>query len=637
MCIYRMNFATDWPLRCSTMKRLPPERKGLVTVCALLKMRRIKVFERNLMTEDESQSAFPWAFLFVTLLLLYSVAIFLTFDTLDVSYSDTDNAMRMVQLRDFLNHGNWYDLKSNRVAPPDGYISHWSRIPDVIMAVIFWTVEPFTSRVFAEKAVRLVYPGLWLFPVVSMLCWYVYKVTQSRNAVIVTVFTIFLNSAMFAQFVAGRIDHHNAQISLAIVSVIAAALQRKDWRWTMVAGASCGLMLTIGLESIVFAFVAAGIVAANYILFDGQQKNIRGFVTALCFTTILGFFLSYPPQRYFETACDALAVNLTFAIVLGCVLTFSFSSIQSWNTTARGRVLSLGLAAIISGIAYAALDPACLNGPFGHVNAALKPIWLDNVAEMQPLLSPAEIAANPSRLVFVYILIPAIIALWVIFKTPELRYDFATQSVVVAFCISLIFGLLTLRTAVYIGWLATPLICLALIALHRKLKSLHMAVILLLTIIFSPIAIMIAVGIVFDSTEKQDQAESTNIEKCWNISDYKFLADQKTGLVMAELDLGPFILLHSNHSVVAAPYHRMSDQIIDTINFFETDDLVEAHQKIKRYGIKYVVLCKAPIGNGASLNPNNMLSKLRSLNPPNWLTLLSNNNPGPLIVYAVNQ
>jgi hypothetical protein len=589
------------------------------------------------MTQDESQIAFPWAFLFVTLMLLYSTAIFLTFDTLEVSYSDTDNAMRMVQLRDFLSHGNWYDLKSNRVAPPDGYISHWSRIPDAIMAVIFWTVEPFTSRVFAEKAVRVVYPGLWLFPALSILCGYVYQVTRSRNAVIVAAFTVFLNVIMLAQFVAGRIDHHNAQISLATVSVFAAALQRKDWRWTMVAGGSCGLMLTIGLEAIVFAVVTAGIVAANYIFFDGQKKSLHGFVAALCLAIVLGFFLSYPPHRYFETACDALAVNLTFAIVVGCVFAFSFSTIKSYNTTVLGRAFTLGLAAIIVGIAYAALDPACLSGPFGHVNSAIKPIWLDYVAEMQPLFSVSEISANPSRLMFAYVLLPAIIALWVIFKTPDLRNDFATLSVVAAFCVSVIFGLLTLRTAVYIGWFATPLICLGLIALSRQLKPLSMRGVVLLTIIFSPIAITTGTGILLGSKDQQDQSQNKKTEDCFNISDYKFLAEQNTGLVMAELDLGPFILLHSNHSVVAAPYHRMSNQIIDTINFFETDDLVEAHQKIKRYGIKYVVLCKAPIGKGASLNSNNMLSKLRSLNPPNWLTLLSNNNPGPLIVYAVNQ
>ena len=43
---------------------------------------------------------------------------------------DTDDAMRLAQLRDWLGGQGWYDLVQHRVEPPTGYESHWSRLID---------------------------------------------------------------------------------------------------------------------------------------------------------------------------------------------------------------------------------------------------------------------------------------------------------------------------------------------------------------------------------------------------------------------------------------------------------------------------------------------------------------------------
>jgi hypothetical protein len=43
---------------------------------------------------------------------------------------DTDDAMRLVQMRDFIAGQGWYDLHQGRINPPAGYNSHWSRLID---------------------------------------------------------------------------------------------------------------------------------------------------------------------------------------------------------------------------------------------------------------------------------------------------------------------------------------------------------------------------------------------------------------------------------------------------------------------------------------------------------------------------
>ena len=44
---------------------------------------------------------------------------------------DTDDAMRMVQVRDWLAGQGWYDLRALRLDPPAGTLMHWSRVVDL--------------------------------------------------------------------------------------------------------------------------------------------------------------------------------------------------------------------------------------------------------------------------------------------------------------------------------------------------------------------------------------------------------------------------------------------------------------------------------------------------------------------------
>ena len=52
------------------------------------------------------------------------------------AFFDTDDAMRAVELRDFLAGQSWFDLTAHRLDPPNGLQMHWSRIVDVALAVL---------------------------------------------------------------------------------------------------------------------------------------------------------------------------------------------------------------------------------------------------------------------------------------------------------------------------------------------------------------------------------------------------------------------------------------------------------------------------------------------------------------------
>ena len=58
---------------------------------------------------------------------------------------DTDDALRLAQLRDWLHvkglFSGWFDLHQARMQPPEGYDTHWSRLIDAGLAAPFIPVR----------------------------------------------------------------------------------------------------------------------------------------------------------------------------------------------------------------------------------------------------------------------------------------------------------------------------------------------------------------------------------------------------------------------------------------------------------------------------------------------------------------
>jgi asparagine N-glycosylation enzyme membrane subunit Stt3 len=64
---------------------------------------------------------------------------------------DTDDNMRMMQVRALLGGQDWYDLRQYRLNPPVGANIHWSHLVDLPMAVVILAFKPFFGGAVAEK------------------------------------------------------------------------------------------------------------------------------------------------------------------------------------------------------------------------------------------------------------------------------------------------------------------------------------------------------------------------------------------------------------------------------------------------------------------------------------------------------
>jgi hypothetical protein len=55
---------------------------------------------------------------------------------------DTDDALRLVQVRDLLAGQGWFDLHQYRIMAPEGVLMHWSRLVDLPLAATIVALRP---------------------------------------------------------------------------------------------------------------------------------------------------------------------------------------------------------------------------------------------------------------------------------------------------------------------------------------------------------------------------------------------------------------------------------------------------------------------------------------------------------------
>ena len=131
---------------------------------------------------------------------------------------DTDDAMRLAQLRDWLGGQGWYDLHQWRIA--SGYESHWSRLIDTGLAGTLWFFGLFVDAALAERLMRTAWPMLWLLPTMAGTAAIAWRLA-GREAALVALLLALVGLPALNQFRPGRIDHHNVQIALSVLAVAA--------------------------------------------------------------------------------------------------------------------------------------------------------------------------------------------------------------------------------------------------------------------------------------------------------------------------------------------------------------------------------------------------------------------------------
>ena len=552
-----------------------------------------------------------------------------------LSLTDMDDAMRLVQMRGFIDGHGWFNLHEPRLGPPDGYDTHWSRLIDAGLAAILWLFGQFTDAAFAERLMRTVWPMLWLLPTMAGATAIAWRVAGRDAAPIALVLTA-VGLPAFQHFIPGRIDHHNVQIAIAVMLVAAVVWSDRTRRAAAAAGVLTGAAMAIGFEGLPYIALAGAAVALRFVLVPGAGRALARYGAWGAGSVAAAFLVSVGPAQWGRTACDAIAINSAIAVILatlGLALTGRFLAGSQWQVRAAG-VAATGL---VAAAAFAAIEPRCLGGPFAMMDPMVRALWFDHVSEMQPLWTVAWTSPPMGAAVAAFPAV-ALVFMALIARDPAARRDFGFLVAAAALIVSVVVLFAMVRAFSYAIWLAIPMVAAGVVRLFASLRLGTMAARALIALLLAPaVTAAVALAAVQAITARPVAAENSRVAAgCLLSASYAGLAALPPGLVATDIDYGPFVLALTPHSVMSAPYHRLVGPIIAANDIFALPPAA-AREVVAAAKPDYLAVCdRHKLGGiGAAERDASLWGRLAAGEVPDWLERVEATGNGPFMVYRV--
>lgn len=573
-----------------------------------------------------------FAALVVLVWLLVALGLLLQFWTQTAeTLLDTDDAMRLVEMRGWLAGHGWFDLHEPRVQPPIGYDTHWSRLVDAGLAglfMLFRLIDPQS----AERLTRAWWPLLWLLPTIAGMVAVAWRVA-GRESAMVALLLASVGVPAYQQFTPGRIDHHNVQIALTLLAAAATAWADRKRFAAAAAGGISGLALAIGLESVPYLAMCGAVLALRQVSSWSFSPALRDYGLSLAGGAAVAFLVNVAPAHWAVAQCDAIAINSAAAVICAGLMLAVTGVVR--HLERLNRALAVIGAGCLSLAVFVDLEPRCVHGPFAMVDPGIWPVWHSYVREMQPLLTvfrinpltAAGIAAFPTV---------ALVATLMLFNDRGLRRDFGFLTAAGVFLVAAATMALAIRGYSYAMWLGMPLVATAALRLFAafRLKGVLSRLVtasLLTPLAISSGAIAVAYGNGLNDTDSFARPAS---RQCFQTASYAPLASLPKGLVVTDISYGPYLLALTPHSVMAAPYHRLGAGIVMAHRALASPP-DEARGILKEAGVNYVMACgpRPPDGLPEPARGRSLWGRLQAGVVPDWLTALPGS--GPFTVYQV--
>jgi hypothetical protein len=588
--------------------------------------------------------------------------------TLAVSLGDTDDATRLVMVRGLLNGQGWWDQHMMRFQPPVGVYMHWSRLLDGAIAALDWLLHQLLPGAMAETVTRFLWPLLLIFPAALAVLMIARRLGADRTgqalmggaAVFAAAVVLLLDLPLYtAQFHPGRIDHHNVQMTLCLLSLAGACLSRRGIKGALLAGAATGLGVAIGLEALIFEAVIGAAFAIGFLIDPEEKQAAAVYGLTLAGVMLAAFAIQTPPWRWTVVACDALALNLVGGLALAGVglaaIAYLTAKRAAWVRWALMALLGLATASV-----YLGLDPHCRSGFFADIDPRIRPIWLNYVNEVRPI----QWFWSHNQPVAVTVGTPWVVGAiaWIGLGLKRVRRTQPYWLIGMLLAMGIAAGATAVRMSGYAEWFAAPIIAAAVLVPARRYAAAGVLTVLLAAAAGTPsIAGALAAQadkIIVHSKPAKAAPKSDRIntaaakpqaakappstpppapaDHCFETGAYQALAAATPpGLVLSEIDLGPFILAHTDDSALAAPYHRMSWGIMKAHAIFSAPANGAAEAMARQAGIAYVLECRFHGRRGRNgMTKDSLQKRLDAGMPPAWLQPLSPPQ-APLQAYRV--
>lgn len=530
---------------------------------------------------------------------------------------DTDDNMRIMQVRALLQGQDWYDLRQHRLNPPLGANIHWSHLVDLPIASIILLVKPFLGGALAEKiavtlapliplgvamtglgltARRLIAPGAYLLAAGILVCF-------------VTTMTMFMPL---------RIDHHGWQLALLTV-VLAGLVDERAVRGGLTIGVATALSMVIGLETLPWLAIAAAGVALRWVIAERQSPRMRGYALALGGGVALGFLL-FASHDNWVARCDALTPVWLSVMMLASSLLFLISGLDIESRVQRVGIL-FGAGAII--VAFFVLAwPACLGRP-EQISPELERLWFNNISEAKPIYTRNW----PTILSSSVLLVGLCGSFWAWWQHRSQERGAAWATIAM---LSLGSGLMvfwqarsaptalifSVPGAAALGWAILPRMRAHPSVLIRTFGTVAAF------LFVSGLGVQLIAGKLpsRDDTSAGMKRVNRANASCPTLVSMRPIAALPKATILTFVDLGPRLITITHHDAIAGPYHRNGSAILDIQKAFRgsTED---ARNVARQHGATLLLIC--PNMSESTIykaqNPKGFYMQLVNGPVPDWL------------------
>ncbi|HEX8216130.1 MAG TPA: AcrB/AcrD/AcrF family protein [Allosphingosinicella sp.] len=503
------------------------------------------------------------------------------------SLGDTDDNMRMMQVRALLEGQGWYDLRQHRMNVPEGANIHWSRLVDLPIAGIKLLLAPVLGGAQAERVAVTLAPLLPLGVAMTALA------VTARRLIAPAAFAVALGLMLCApslrgMFVPLRIDHHGWQLAMVALLVMGLT-DPKRARGGAILGLATAASLTIGLEMLPYLAIGGAAAVLMWIRDAAQARRLFTYGASLAGGCAFSWlvFTSYDNSA---PVCDALSPVWLSAMMLAGGLSVALAAWSPEKRLVRLAAAALGGAALAA--FFAGMWPHCL-GRLEQSSPELERLWLHRVREAMPIYRHGWKTASVTASLPVIGLIGYLAMLWRHRRDSDRLTVWASVFVLAAAAASLLLWqsragpaaqLLSVPGATALAWLVigwlmtrTPLVVRVVGAVAAFL-------------IISGIGTLYVTAWVKDPPGKARPHIDAANRRCPTMPSLRPIALQPKGNVLTFVDLGPRLITVTHHDAIIGPYHRNARQIMDVmLTWRGTPE--NALETVRRYRIDYVLIC----------------------------------------------
>ncbi|MCO6049411.1 GtrA family protein [Mesorhizobium sp. RP14(2022)] len=546
---------------------------------------------------------------------------------------DNDSIMRIVEVRDWLNGQNWFDLQQYRMGLDGGFLMHWSRLVDAPIALLMLLGDVLTGSVPGGNAfAQIVWPTLMFGSALFLILRLARTLNEAET--LLPALVIGASALHSVQvFRPGALDHHNLQFVMLLVAMLASIRVRERQMWGGLAGITCAIMLGIGMETAPHV-AALCLFATIDFLWRGEKAaaGATAFGLGLAGASAAIMAGTVPYAAWTTVACDAFSLPQAGLAVAGGLGLALVASVPGRNRMAV-RLGGLGAVGVVCAALLLWRFPECLADPYAGLDPRLRHFWLDSVGEAQPFWRLA--ARSPATAAGAY-MTPLVALLVLGYGLMRDGISRTRLLVMLLLGVSFAVSLWQLRGS----YVAIPLAAAVLAAFVARIRLRGQPILVAVAWIISIDAAWAGLArISFDraASPSASSASAAPSVSCEDMADYAELARLPPTRVLAVSNLGSAILAWTPHAVLAGPYHRnIAGNLAGLEAWMAEPDTARAI--LQSNGVGLVAWCAGNVDSDVmAAFPNGLAALVRDGRMPDWLQPVQETPQSPLKLFRVIQ